>query len=235
MNPYMRDSFGPSPAGAEICCRPAFALLFSTCFPDREYRNLNNLILIRLRLARDARGRFANGSFGNPASLYFSCKNRSRGAPFGRRRADGPNPTQPTPVRHFGAPPDPRRTRPKDRLRPSGGPGITIAGPRAYCAAIPARAGSGDFPGAVRLQAAGEMVVLGVNGRAFRARQVSDFLALLPVQNQFPEQLDCSRVSRRRVAPGRFRADRLAVNLIGYGIVDHIEVLLGQRDMGLPG
>ena len=61
--------------------------------------------------ARDARGLFANGISGNPASLYFPVKAGPEALRFGRGRADGPSPTPPTPVRHFGAPPRIRASR----------------------------------------------------------------------------------------------------------------------------
>jgi hypothetical protein len=68
-----------------------------------------------------------------------------------------------------------------------------VAGSCGACRAeIPVGVGSGDFPGSVRLQAAREMIVLGVDRRALRAHLIPDFFAMLAVDNEFSEELDRS-------------------------------------------
>src|SRR5262249_6703866 len=74
---------------------------------------------------------------------------------------------------------------------------------------------SRNFPRAVRLQTAGEMIMLGVDRPTARARCICDVLALLILACEFPDQLYRPRVSRSRVAPGCGSSDRLAVDLVG--------------------
>src|SRR6516165_4880000 len=59
-----------SPSAAAICC-----------FPDLESNIVNNLILIAPGLARDARGRFAKGSSGNPRGRPPGIRNPRRRIP----------------------------------------------------------------------------------------------------------------------------------------------------------
>ena len=51
------------------------------CFPKEESRNLNHLVLIPFRLARDARGRFAKGRPGNPSGRPRGICNPRRRVP----------------------------------------------------------------------------------------------------------------------------------------------------------
>src|SRR5271157_2990292 len=91
-----------------------------------------------------------------------------------------------------------------------------------------------NFPGPVRLETAGEMIVLGINRRATRAHRIFDVLAALVVPSEFLDQLDRARVSGGRVGPGSDRSYGLSVNLIGHSAVDHVEVLLGEDDIRFP-
>jgi hypothetical protein len=52
-----------------------------TCFPKSKSRKLNHLVLIPLCLARDARGRFARGSSGNPHGRPRGIRNPRRRVP----------------------------------------------------------------------------------------------------------------------------------------------------------
>ena len=54
----------------------------------------------------------------------------------------------------------------------------------------PEQSSSRDFPRPVRLQTAGEMIVLGVNRRPARTHGIFDFLALLVFSSEFFTQLD---------------------------------------------
>jgi hypothetical protein len=58
-------------------------LLFAAfcCFSDSESMKLNNLILIARGPARDARGRFAKGSSGNPSGRPRGIRNPKRRIP----------------------------------------------------------------------------------------------------------------------------------------------------------
>src|SRR5262249_3571697 len=51
------------------------------CFPDSEFGNFNNLVLIAPRLARDARAAFANESSGNPRGRPAGIRNPKRRIP----------------------------------------------------------------------------------------------------------------------------------------------------------
>jgi hypothetical protein len=51
------------------------------CSPNSVFRNVNNLVLIAPGLARDARGRFAKGSSGNPRGRPPGIRNPKRRIP----------------------------------------------------------------------------------------------------------------------------------------------------------
>src|SRR5215469_7948585 len=94
---------------------------------------------------------------------------------------------------------------------------------------------SGEFPGAVWLQTADEMVVLGVHRRSTRPDDILNVFALLLFTNKFFDQSDGSRIPGTGVTPGGCSSDGFAVDLIGDGTADHIEVLLCEGDVRLPG
>ena len=78
------------------------------------------------------------------------------------------------------------------------------------------------------------MIVLGIDRGPARAYGVLDFLALLVSLHKILDQLNYARVSGSRITPSSSRSRRLAVDLIGYGTMDHVQVLLSQGDISLP-
>ena len=74
--------FAGAPLNAGNRCRSAFALLFITCFSGLEFSNLKDLDLIPSSpCRRDARGRFAKGSSGNPRGWPPGIRNPRRPMP----------------------------------------------------------------------------------------------------------------------------------------------------------
>jgi hypothetical protein len=64
----------------QIIADPPWPLLFAV-FPEPDSKNLNNLVLIARGRARDARGRFAKGSSGNPRGRPPGIRNPKRRIP----------------------------------------------------------------------------------------------------------------------------------------------------------
>src|SRR6516164_7215194 len=79
------------------------------------------------------------------------------------------------------------------------------------------------------------MIMLAVNRRAARAHHVFDVFASQILPGEFSDQLDRSRVARCGVAPRSSRSRWLAVDLIGDGAMDQVQVLLRQGDARSPG
>ena len=71
------------------------------------------------------------------------------------------------------------------------------------------------------------------NGPALRYQPVIEGLALLAVSREFSDERYLARILRLRIAPLSGGADRLAVHLLVDGMMDNLEVLLCQLDIGL--
>jgi hypothetical protein len=56
---------------------------------------------------------------------------------------------------------------------------------------------------------------------------------MLAVSREFPDDRYLARILRLRIAPLSGGADRLAVHLLVDGVMDNVEVLLCQLDIGL--
>ena len=69
--------------------------------------------------------------------------------------------------------------------------------------------------------------------RALSYQPVIEGLALLAVSREFPDERYLAGILRLRIAPLRGGADRLAVHLLVDGVMDDVEVLLCQLDIGL--
>ena len=69
--------------------------------------------------------------------------------------------------------------------------------------------------------------------RALSYQPVIEGLASLAVSLEFPDERYLAGILRLRIAPLRSCADRLAVHLLVDGVMDDVEVLLGQRDIEL--
>ena len=75
--------------------------------------------------------------------------------------------------------------------------------------------------------------MLWTGGRAVGYQPVIERLALLAVSREFPDERYLTGILRLRVAPFSGRADRLAVHLLVDGVMDNVDVLLCQLDIGL--
>ena len=71
------------------------------------------------------------------------------------------------------------------------------------------------------------------NGPALRYQPVIEGLALLAVSREFSDERYLARILRLRIAPFSGGTDRLAVHLLVDGMMDNLEVLLCQLDIGL--
>src|SRR6516164_10079475 len=85
----------------------------------------------------------------------------------------------------------------------------------------------------IGLQTATEPIMLWPNGPALRYQSVIKGLALLAVSREFPDERYLAGILRLRIAPFSRGADRLAVHLLVDGVMDNVEVLLCQLDIGL--
>lgn len=78
--------------------------------------------------------------------------------------------------------------------------------------------------------------MLGANRPALSYQPVIEGLALLVVSRESPNERYLAGILRLRIAPLRGGADRLAVHLPVDGVMDDVEILLGQLDIALePG
>src|SRR6516165_2040052 len=75
--------------------------------------------------------------------------------------------------------------------------------------------------------------MLGPGGPALSYQPIIESLALLAVSCEFPDKRYLAGILRLRIAPLSGGADRLAVHLLIDGVVDNIQVLLCQLDIGL--
>jgi|SRR6516162_2541302 len=71
------------------------------------------------------------------------------------------------------------------------------------------------------------------NGPALRYQPVIEGLALLAVSREFSDERYLARILRLRIAPLSRSAHWLAVQLLVDGVMDNVEVLLCQLDIGL--
>lgn len=89
---------------------------------------------------------------------------------------------------------------------------------------------SHDFPAPVGLQTADEVIVLGINRHATRAHCIFDIPTLLVLRKPL-DQFDRPRIARSRIAPVNSSSRCFAVDLVGNGSTDHVEVLLSESDV----
>jgi hypothetical protein len=75
--------------------------------------------------------------------------------------------------------------------------------------------------------------MLWAGGRALSYQPVIEGLALLAVSREFPDERYLARILRLRIAPFSGGADGLAVHLPVDGLLNNVEVLLCQLDIGL--
>src|SRR5690349_8833772 len=78
------------------------------------------------------------------------------------------------------------------------------------------------------------MIVLGVILWPRRVHRVFELLALLISQSEFLDQPDGTPVLRGWVAPGSGGSYGLAVDLLANRSMDHVEVQLGEDNLGFP-
>jgi hypothetical protein len=91
-------------------------------------------------------------------------------------------------------------------------------------------------PLTIGLQTAAEPIMLWPGGPALSYQPVIKDLALLAVSREFPDERYLAGILRLRIAPLSAGADRIAVHLLVDGVVDKIQVLLCQLDIGFnPG
>jgi hypothetical protein len=84
----------------------------------------------------------------------------------------------------------------------------------------------------IGLQTAAEPVMLWPNRLALSYQPVIEGLALLAVSREFPDERYLAGILRLRIAPLSGGAGRLAVHLLVDGVMDNVEVLLCQLDIG---
>ncbi|MGB9647312.1 MAG: hypothetical protein WCB44_19635 [Stellaceae bacterium] len=59
--------------------------------------------------------------------------------------------------------------------------------------------------------------------------------AMLVLPREFFDQLHGPRIARGWIGPVGFCSHRFAVHFGGHGATDHIDILLGERDVRFPG
>ena len=85
----------------------------------------------------------------------------------------------------------------------------------------------------IGLQTAAEPKMLWRFRRALSYQPVIEGLALLAASRESPDERYLARILRLRIAPFSGGTDRLAVHLLVDGMMDNLEVLLCQLDIGL--
>ena len=74
----------------------------------------------------------------------------------------------------------------------------------------------------------------GAVGVVTLAKPPHNLLALLVFPRKLLDQLDGPRIARSRIAPVSFRSHWFAMDPVGNGFADHLEVLLNEGDVSFP-